>query len=155
MKTRIQSLSFIATLAVAFGMVSWSSALHAQTTPSTSTDQQQTTQPQTSPDNTPTGQTQQSPAQAPEIPPATQQPPTEKMPDQAQSPSSDSASSTPVASGVQAFTGIVVKSGNKYMLKDDSGQTYDIDHQNEVAKFEGKHIRVHGTLDANGAIQLK
>jgi Protein of unknown function (DUF5818) len=153
-KTRIQSFSFVAILAVAFGMVSWSSTLHAQTTPSTPTDQQPMPQ-QASPDNTPTGQTQQPPAQAPEAPPATQQPPTAKAPDQAQSSDSDSGSTTPAAAGVQVFTGTVMKSGDKYVLKDDSGQTYNIDHQDEVAKFEGKHIRVHGTLDEKGAIQVK
>jgi hypothetical protein len=151
-KTRIQYFSFVAILAVAFGMVSLSSTLHAQTTtPSTPTDQQPMPQ-QASPDNTPTGQTQQPPAQAPEAPPATQQPPTAKAPDQAQSSDSDS---TPAAAGVQVFTGTVVKSGDKYRLKDDSGQTYNIDHQDEVAKFEGKHIRVHGMLDEKGAIQVK
>ena len=158
-KTRIQTLSFVATLAV--GMVSGSSVVLAQTASSTSPDQQ-TSQQQPSPDSTtadqtpqaPTQQAQQPPAQAPEIPPATQQPPTAKMPDQAQASTSDS-DSPPAASGVQAFTGTVVKSGDKYMLKDDSGQTYNIDHQDEVAKFEGKHIRVHGTLDDKGAIQLK
>jgi Protein of unknown function (DUF5818) len=139
-KTRIQSFSFVAILAVAFGMVSWSSTLHAQTTPSTPTDQQPMPQ-QASPDNTPTGQTQQ--------------PPTAKAPDQAQSSDSDSGSTTPAAAGVQVFTGTVMKSGDKYVLKDDSGQTYNIDHQDEVAKFEGKHIRVHGTLDEKGAIQVK
>ena len=138
MKTRIQYFSFVAILAVAFGMVSLSSTLHAQTTtPSTPTDQQPMPQ-QASPENTPTGQTQQ--------------PPTAKAPDQAQSSDSDS---TPAAAGVQVFTGTVVKSGDKYMLKDDSGQTYNIDHQDEVAKFEGKHIRVHGMLDEKGAIQVK
>jgi len=153
-KTRTQCLSLLAILAVALGMVSWSSTLHAQTTtPSTSTEQQPMPQQQASPDNTPTDQTQQPSAQAPEVPPATQQPPTAKAPDQAQS--SDSDSSTPAAAGLQVFTGTVVKSGDKYVLKDDSGQTYNIDHQDEVAKFEGKHIRVHGTLDEKGAIQVK
>jgi len=34
------------------------------------------------------------------------------------------------------------------MLKDDSGKMWDIDHQTDVAKFEGKRVRVKGTLDA-------
>jgi hypothetical protein len=36
------------------------------------------------------------------------------------------------------------------MLKDDSGKMWDIDHQTDVAKFEGKRVRVKGTLDASG-----
>lgn len=37
------------------------------------------------------------------------------------------------------------------MLQDEaSGQTYDIDHQDEVQKYEGKRVKVHGTLDASG-----
>jgi hypothetical protein len=43
-----------------------------------------------------------------------------------------------------------VKQGTKYVLKDDSGKTYDIDHQTDVAKFEGKRVRVQGTLDPSG-----
>ena len=43
----------------------------------------------------------------------------------------------------------------KYVLKDDAGKTYDIDHQTDVAKFEGKRVRVQGTLDSNGKIMVK
>jgi hypothetical protein len=43
------------------------------------------------------------------------------------------------------------KQGDKYMLQDAaSGTTYDIDHQDEVKKFEGKKVKVHGTLDSTG-----
>jgi hypothetical protein len=44
-----------------------------------------------------------------------------------------------------------VKAGNRSQQPDEaSGKTYDIDHQDEVQKFEGKRVRVKGTLDANG-----
>jgi hypothetical protein len=43
-----------------------------------------------------------------------------------------------------------MKSGDKYVLKDDSGKTYDIDHQDEVKKFDGKRVRVKGKLDDTG-----
>ena len=37
------------------------------------------------------------------------------------------------------------------MLQDEaSGTTYDIYHQDEVQKFEGKRVKVKGTLDASG-----
>ena len=49
----------------------------------------------------------------------------------------------------------MVKQGDKYVLKDDAGKTYDIDHQTDVAKFEGKRVRVQGTLDPSGKILVK
>ena len=150
MKTKIQYLSFIATLAVVFGMISWGSAFAQSTsTPSDSTPQ---TQPAPTPDTPPSQQTPQAqPAPTPDNPPATQQ-----TPDQAQPPSSKDnsaagdSSAAGAASDSQTFSGTVVKSGDKYMLKDDSGKTYDIDHQTDVAKFEGKRVRVQGKLDDTG-----
>ncbi len=157
MKTKIQSLSFLATLAIVLGMISWGSALSAQTTPSSPTDQQtqpapppdtQSTpsnqQPAPTPDTTPS----QQPAPSPENPPASQQPPSAQTPDQAQAP--DSKAGMPAASDSQTFSGTVMKSGDKYVLKDDSGKTYDIDHQDEVKKFDGKRVRVKGKLDDTG-----
>jgi hypothetical protein len=140
---KIQSLTFLATLVVAIGMVSWGTALTAQST-STPTDQQtqqpDTTSPQSTPDTTP-----QQPA--PENPPAAQQPPS------SQAPSASDSDATGTAT--QTFSGTVVKQGSKYVLKDDSGKVYDIDHQTDVAKFEGKRVRVQGSLDANGKIVVK
>lgn len=137
MKTRIQSFSFLATLAIAVGMLAWGGALQAQTTPSAPTDQQQ---PQAQPPTPDTPPAQQSPQ--------TQQPPDAQAPDQAQAP--DSQARMPAAADSRTFSGTVVKSGDKYVLKDDSGKTYEIDHQADVKKFEGKRIRVRGTLDATG-----
>jgi hypothetical protein len=155
-KTKIQSLSFLATLAIVLGMISWGSALSAQTTPSSPTDQQ--TQPAPPPDtqSTPSNQqpapppdtTPSQPTPSPENPPASQQPPSAQTPDQAQAP--DSKAGMPAASDSQTFSGTVMKSGDKYVLKDDSGKTYDIDHQDEVKKFDGKRVRVKGKLDDTG-----
>jgi hypothetical protein len=150
-KTRIQSLSFLATLAVVLGLISWGSALNAQTTPSTPTDTQ--TQPAPTPDTPPTQQTQQPPP-SPDVPPATQQTPSSQTPDQTQTPDSKSdappSAATPSATDTQTFSGTVVKSGDKYMLKTDSGKTYDIDHQDDVMKFDGKRVKVQGKLDDTG-----
>jgi outer membrane biosynthesis protein TonB len=156
-KTKIQSLSFIATLAVVFGLISWGSAF-AQTTPSTPSDQATPQSQQApTPDTPPSQQTPQTqPTPTPDTPPATQQPPSSQAPDQAQTPNSQNNApaadngSAAASSDSQTFSGTVVKSGDKYMLKDDSGKTYDIDHQTDVAKFEGKRVRVKGTLDASG-----
>lgn len=53
--------------------------------------------------------------------------------------------------GVQTFTGMIVKSGDKYVLQDSStGTTYDIDHQDLVSQHVGQRVRVSGTLDPDG-----
>lgn len=152
-KTKIQSLSFLATLAVVLGLISWGSAANAQTTPSTPTDQQ-TAQPTPTPDTAPTQQTPQTqPTPKPDNPPAAQQTPNAQAPDAA-APSAPKDSSptaaAPSASDSQVFSGTVEKSGDKYVLKTDSGKTYDIDHQDDVKKFEGKKVRVQGKLDDSG-----
>ena len=158
MKKRIQSLSFLATLAIAIGMVSWGSALMAQSTSVPADQQAPQSQPNaTAPQSTPDATPQQQPS--PGVPPAAQQPPSAQAPD-ATAPDSGAKSSKPsgataTAGDSQTFSGTVVKVGDKYVLKDDSGKTYDIDHQTDVAKFEGKRVRVQGTLDANGKIMVK
>jgi uncharacterized protein YdeI (BOF family) len=63
----------------------------------------------------------------------------------------DSQAQAEQSTGAQSFTGTIVKSGDKYVFQDAaSGNTYDIDHQDEVQKFEGKRVKVHGKLDASG-----
>lgn len=192
---KIQRLSFLATLSIAIGMISWGSALQAQnTTPSTMPDRQ-AQQPSSSPDSTPAQQTPQtSPTPAPSTPettpsspaqsPSSQSPdansPSSRTPDSSQTPntttpnsrmpqsgsqsaspsgSSSAAGSASSAAGAgesQTFSGTVTKQGDKYVLKDDAGHTYDIDHQDEVKKFEGKRVRVQGTLDpATNKIMVK
>ena len=95
---------------------------------------QQTSQPANSTDQsaTPQGQSNQAPDQGAQATPNAQA--------QSATPTSDS----------QTFTGTIVKSGDKYMLQDAaSGKSYDIDHQDQVKQYEGKKVRVHGTLDAS------
>lgn len=159
MKKRLHSVSFLATLAVILGIVSWGGLLQAQQTspdaqqPSSQTQQPPDTQAppaQQSPD------TQAAPSQTPDT-----QTPSRQSPDQpGQTPSQSAPSQsgqrgsqaqTSDQGGAQTFTGTVVKQGDKYVLQDAAtGTTYDIDHQDEVKKFEGKKVRVHGTLDASG-----
>ena len=146
---KLQSLSFLATLAIAIGMISWGSALQAQNTPSGQTTPQ-TQQP--SPEMPPASQ------QTPEAQTPSSQQPSSQSPDanapQSGSKSSDTGSSA-TSTDTQTFSGTVVKQGEKYVLKDDTGKVYDIDHQTDVAKFDGKRVRVQGTLDANGKILVK
>lgn len=133
MKKRIQSLSFLAILGVVVGMISWGSTLHAQQAP-TSPPNAQTQQPQAPPPDS-------TPAQTPDTPPSSRRPSAQTPPD---------ASASPNGTDNQVFSGTVQKQGDKYVLKDDSGKIYDIDHQTDVAKFDGKRVRVQGTLDPSG-----
>jgi cytoskeletal protein RodZ len=106
-------------------------AATSQTQPSDPTAQQPSTQPQSESTKTP-DQSQPSPN--------SQEPSRQQAPDsQAQSGTSTEA---------QSFTGTIVKSGDKYMFQDAaSGNTYDIDHQEQVKEYEGRKVKVHGTLD--------
>jgi uncharacterized protein YdeI (BOF family) len=92
---------------------------------------------------------QQYPTQGQGAEPGQQQP--RQTPDHSgQAPDPQAQSEQP---GVQVFTGTILKSGDKYVFQDStSNTTYDIDHQEEVKQFEGKKVRVHGTLDPNGKI---
>jgi hypothetical protein len=140
-KTRIQTLSFLA--AFAFAMICWGSTLNAQNAPTTSPDRQ-AQQPSSSPDATPPQSTPETQAPSSQSPDTTTPPPSSQTPE---SGAQGSAADSGAAAGTQTFSGTVVKQGDKYVLKDDSGKTYDIDHQDEVKKFEGKRVRVQGTLD--------
>ena len=94
-------------------------------------------------------QAQQAPRDqtAPQAQPGTQsQPPAQSAPDtQAQS------------AGAQTFSGTISKVGDKYVLKDPaSGNTYDVDRQDLVAKYDGQKVRIKGTLESSGKmIQVK
>ena len=145
MNKRIQSLSFLAILGMAVGMVSLGSTLHAQEAPSTPTQ----LSPQSSPSSTP-AHTPGTPSATQQKPPAqSPQTPDSSAPDAGSKPSNPNGAS-PNDTDTQTFLGTIQKQGDKYVLKEDSGKTYDIDHQTEVAKFEGKRVRVQGTLDSSG-----
>jgi len=89
--------------------------------------------------------------------PQSQQPAQQAPPDQPGQENPDTQAQPSQKAGVQTFTGTIVKSGTKYMFQDAaSDNTYDIDHQDVVQKFEGKKVKVNGTLDANSKmIHLK
>ncbi len=148
-KKRLHSVSFLATLAVLFGIISWGGLLHAQQTPSDSQPQTQQPPTQPSPDAQPPA-TRQSPDQP------SHQTPDQTTPSQgaaqgSQAQPTDQAGGQTFTGTVVKLTGTVVKQGDKYVLQDAAtGTTYDIDHQDEVKKFDGKKVRVHGTLDASG-----
>jgi hypothetical protein len=95
----------------------------------------------------PTDPTAQQPAsQQPAEPP---QGSSSQMPQPRQTP--DTTPQAAPTTDSQTFSGTIVKSGEKYMLQDEaSGNTYDIDHQAQVKQYEGKKVRVRGTLDPSG-----
>ena len=137
---KILSRTSLAAFAIAVGMIFSGSVLHAQNTPATT--------PQTQSPDAAT-QTQQPPT--PEMPPQSQQTPdAAQNPDPATPRSAAPADPTAASTDSQTFAGTVVKQGDKYVLKDEAGHTYDIDHQDEVKKFEGKKVKVQGTLDPTG-----
>lgn len=135
MKKHFQSFLSLGALAllmtVGVSLNAQQSAPPATPTDPAATQQTQPTDPTAQqPATTPQGQAGQTPDASTQTAPASQ-------------------ASTP--SDTQSFTGTIVKSGDKYMFQDaTSGNTYDIDHQEEVKQYEGKKVKVHGTLDANG-----
>jgi uncharacterized protein DUF5818 len=49
---------------------------------------------------------------------------------------------------VKIFTGKISKSGQKFVLEDDSVKTsYQLDDQKKAQQYQGKKVRVTGTLD--------
>ena len=136
MKKQIRSLWLLGALVL---FVSVGISLNAQD----SSTQTQTPDAQSQPAQTPAPEKQSQPAETPQAPPS-------QAPDQTRQPAPDSQAQPTQSAGAQSFTGTIVKSGDKYVFQDaDTGNTYDIDHQDEVQKFEGKKVKVHGTLDAS------
>lgn len=95
---------------------------------------------------------QQQPSQQPEQqqPPQTQPPPQAQQPPQQQPGQAPDQAQPDTQSQDHVFVGTIVKNGDKFMLQDSAGKSWDIDHQELVKKFEGKQVRVSGTLDPDG-----
>ena len=141
MKKTIQSLWLLSAL-VAFLAVGISLNAQDSTTQTKSPDAQSQPAPaQAQPGQTPESQSSQAPDQSQQAPPS-------QSPDAGKAAPPDSQAPSASSTGTQSFTGTIVKTGDKYMFQDaDTGNTYDIDHQEQVQKFEGKKVKVHGTLD--------
>jgi cytoskeletal protein RodZ len=143
---KLQFLCLLSALAMFLGAGIFASA---QSSPSSAPDTQAAppaTSDQSQPTSRPDAQTTPRSEQEQSTPGQTPDQANKPTPD-SQAPSTTSASPT----DAQSFSGTIVKSGSKYMLQEEaSGKTYDIDHQDEVQKFEGKRVKVKGTLDASG-----
>jgi len=66
---------------------------------------------------------------------------------QPSSPSQDSSNSTQAAQD-SSFTGAVVKSAGKYVLKT-SDMNYQLDDQSKAKQFVGQQVKVSGSLDSS------
>jgi uncharacterized protein YdeI (BOF family) len=76
--------------------------------------------------------------------------PTQSTPStQAPAPTDNSAATSTPTGTSQTFTGTVVKSGDKFVLQDASGMSYDVDKQDALKPFEGKKVNIKGTLDSS------
>jgi len=91
------------------------------------------------------------PALAQSAPTSSQDPsqqPAPTQPSQSQ-PSQASPTSTDSMAQGQAFTGTIVKGSDGYMLQDDTNKTsYKLDNEKIAKKFNGKNVKVTGTLDS-------
>ena len=99
---------------------------------------------------------QQPDSQSPNSSPSQTQPSQSQQPDQTQpsqppaGQSGNEAQSQAPGDDSQTFSGTIAKSGDKYVLQDTSGKTYDVDHQEALKQYEGKKVRIKGTLDPDG-----
>ena len=82
------------------------------------------------------------PSQDPSQQPSPTQP-SQSTPSQASPSNSDSMPQS------QAYTGTIVKGNDGFMLQDDTNKTsYKLDDAKMAKKFNGKSVRVSGTLDS-------
>lgn len=77
-------------------------------------------------------------------------PPPPNPPSQSQPQPPPEAQDQSQQSQVQTFAGTIVKSGDKYVLQDAGGTSFDVDRQDLVKQHEGKKVRINGTLDPDG-----
>ena len=71
------------------------------------------------------------------------------LPLRSQSQGQDPSAQQQPAEQAQTFTGKISKKGDKYVLRDASSQmTYALDDQDKAKSFDGKDVKVIGTLDA-------
>jgi len=124
-----RNLSVLATMALAAAM---SPAVYSQDNSGQSPSSPAPTQSQ---DST----TQSSPSQD-----STQSP-------SSQTPSTSSTDSTAPSQNQSAMTGTVVKAGGKYVLKTDT-MTYQLDDQDMAQKYEGREVKVNGSVDSATSI---
>lgn len=53
-------------------------------------------------------------------------------------------------SSAQVFTGTIVKDESRYVLKAADGASYQIAEQEKARRYEGKQVKITGSIDAHG-----
>jgi hypothetical protein len=69
--------------------------------------------------------------------------------DNSSMPQSSQTSATSSQQSARSFEGKIQKSGDKLVLQDSASQTsYQLDDQDKAKQFEGKNVKVMGTVDS-------
>jgi outer membrane biosynthesis protein TonB len=90
----------------------------------------------------------QAPTPTPEPSPETQ--PAQNPTPQPDQPNQQKSAGTPRStSTAQTFTGIINKQADSFLLKVSETISYKLDNPSEVQQYEGKRVRVTGTLDSS------
>ena len=55
----------------------------------------------------------------------------------------------PLQPAARMFTGMIVKDRGKYVLKVASGSAYQLDDQQKAGQYDGREVRLVGTMDEN------
>jgi len=136
-----KNLSLVATLALAAALSPAAFAQQDQTGQSPSSPAPTQSQDSTMPSSPSQDSTTQSPSSSQT--PATQ--------DSSQTPSTTDQDANAPSQNQSAMTGTVVKAGGKYVLKTDT-MTYQLDDQDMAKKYEGREVKVNGTVDSATSI---
>ena len=72
---------------------------------------------------------------------------TPRRPGQPPTPPAQQQQQPPAA---QTLTGTIVKDGSRFILKVSSSSAYQLDDQDKAKQYEGKQVKINGTLDASG-----
>jgi Protein of unknown function (DUF5818) len=73
--------------------------------------------------------------------------PTEDTPKQQPAPDTRAPAQEKQGPAAQTLSGTVIKLGNKYVLKTTDKQTYELDDQDKAREYEGKQVKIVGSLD--------
>jgi hypothetical protein len=73
--------------------------------------------------------------------------PTEDTPKQQPAPDAKAPAQEKLGPAVQTLSGTVIRLGSKYVLKTADKQTYELDDQDKVREYDGKQVKIVGSLD--------
>src|SRR5580698_8356715 len=79
-------------------------------------------------------------------------PPDRPVQPQAQQPASPPAAQQEQQPVAPTFMGTIIKDGTKYVLKASGNSLYQLDDQDKAKQYEGKQVKIVGSLDADGKI---